>query len=723
LFKTPTVRQHLCNLAAIEFNMQCKGVTIIFLVMSAFYGKAQGKFADIADSIDSYLFADSVKAKQYISQLEIVAKSPSEIGKLNIFKGWYYEFYNDYGIAYKSYAGALDAYSKGDDLQGMANAYGNIANVYDQMGQFKQAIEQHNKALLTNEKILHATNDSVAKRNALFGKSSSLANMGGIYFQMGDSKNAISMVKQSLVIDSSLNDIHGMGICYQMLGINYRKLKDLNTAAHYFQKSLEIYQELDDKVSMTHLYINMGNLYIDLNEMEKARASFLASKELTKVTSDFKQFPYINNGLATIYYKEKKYALAESLLLESIDYSTKQNSLDRTSVTASLLANLYETTGNWQKAFNYLKLHYTLKDSIYSEDTYKELGKAEQRIQFEMQTYKDSVAFEQERFEARNEALRQQELIQKQYYIIYLSILGLGLVVVVALLLYKGNIAKKKANTIISLQKQEVEAKNKEITDSINYAKRIQDAILPTLEQLKNVLPNSFVVFMPKDVVSGDFYWLENYEDTIYVAAADCTGHGVPGAMVSVICSNALSKALLEEGITRPDALLNRTRELVIQRFAKSGAHVMDGMDISLVALQSTKCIPENDTNSVPPTHTIMWSGANNPLWIARKGALEIEEIKADKQPIANFGELKPFTLHELNVQNGDTLYLFSDGFADQFGGANHKKFMYKNLKKLVIEIQHLSMEEQKEFLVNHFIQWRGTLEQLDDVCIVGVRV
>jgi serine phosphatase RsbU (regulator of sigma subunit)/Tfp pilus assembly protein PilF len=701
-------------------------VLLAYIFILPFFAKAQGKFKDIADSVDRYLFDDSVQAKKFINQLELIAKTPAELGKLHIFKGWYNEFYDDYSKAFKMYSLALDAYAQGNDLQGMANAYGNIANVYDQMGQFKQAIEFHNKALLTNEKILHAAKDSTSIRNALYGKSSSLTNMGGIYFQMGDSKNAIVMLKQSLNIDSSLNDLHGMGICYQMLGINYRRLKDLTAAAHYFQKSLEIYEELDDKVSMTHLYINMGNLYLDLDELDQARNSFLASKALTKETSDFKQFIYINNGLALVYSREKKYHLAEALLLASIDYSIQQNSLDRTSVTASLLANLYETTKNWEKAFTYLKWHYTLKDSIYSEDTYKELGKSEQRIQFEMQTYKDSVAFEQERFEARNEALRQQELIQKQYYIIYLSILGLGLVVVVAVLLFRGNVAKKKANAIISLQKQEVEAKNKEITDSINYAKRIQDAILPTLAQIKEAIPNSFVVFMPKDVVSGDFYWMENFQNKIYVAAADCTGHGVPGAMVSVICSNALSKALMEEGVTRPDELLNRTRELVIQRFAKSGAHVMDGMDISLLTMEPVNPSGEQDmdqTFSNTCAYTAAWSGANNPLWIVRNEAGEVEELRPDKQPIANFGEMKPFTSHQIHLNTGDTVYLFSDGFADQFGGANHKKFKYKNMKKLLLEIQGLSMDEQKEFLVNHFLEWRGTLEQLDDVCIVGIRV
>jgi ligand-binding sensor domain-containing protein/serine phosphatase RsbU (regulator of sigma subunit) len=269
----------------------------------------------------------------------------------------------------------------------------------------------------------------------------------------------------------------------------------------------------------------------------------------------------------------------------------------------------------------------------------------------------------------------------------------------------------------IAHQKEIVEERNKEITDSINYAKRLQDAILPPTKLWFNALPDSFVLYLPKDIVAGDFYWLhtieENHQRNILFAAADCTGHGVPGAMVSVVCSNALNRAVKEFGLTTPDTILNKVRDLVIETFEKSENKVLDGMDISLAALiESDSCMP-----------SVMWSGANNPLWIIRKGAQDVEEIKPDKQPVGNYGEQKPFTLHNLDVASGDAVYLFSDGYQDQFGGEKGKKFKSAELKKLLVDISDKKMYEQQIIIQEVFERWRGTLEQVDDVCIIGVRI
>jgi serine phosphatase RsbU (regulator of sigma subunit) len=266
-------------------------------------------------------------------------------------------------------------------------------------------------------------------------------------------------------------------------------------------------------------------------------------------------------------------------------------------------------------------------------------------------------------------------------------------------------------------QKHIIEEKHKEITDSIKYAKHIQEAILPSNISLSEKLKNGFVLFKPKDVVSGDFYWMETYTHStsqtendhwIYFAAADCTGHGVPGAMLSVVCASALSKTLLEEDITDTGKILNRTRELVVGRFAKSNENVKDGMDISLCALHGK---------------TLQWSGANNPLWILRKNATQIEETKPDKQPIGKVDNPRPFTSHTFNLEQGDTIYIFTDGYQDQFGGERGKKFKATQLKELLLQIQHKTMDVQKEILLTTFEKWRGGLDQIDDVCVIGVRV
>ena len=274
-------------------------------------------------------------------------------------------------------------------------------------------------------------------------------------------------------------------------------------------------------------------------------------------------------------------------------------------------------------------------------------------------------------------------------------------------------IRTKRLNTTIQSQKKEVELKSsslevalKNINDSIEYSKRIQNAILPPLRVVKEHLKDSFILYKPKDIVAGDFYWMENKDGKILFAAADCTGHGVPGAMVSVVCNNALNRSVREHGLTNPGEILNKTREIVVQEFEKSDEEVKDGMDIALCSIDDM---------------TLEYAGAHNPLWIIRQK--ELIEIKGDKQPIGQFFKHKPFTSHTIQLQKNDVIYIFSDGYADQFGGENGKKFKIKAFKNLLLSIQDKSMDEQKAFIDDHFKSWKGDLEQLDDVCVIGVRL
>jgi serine phosphatase RsbU (regulator of sigma subunit) len=260
----------------------------------------------------------------------------------------------------------------------------------------------------------------------------------------------------------------------------------------------------------------------------------------------------------------------------------------------------------------------------------------------------------------------------------------------------------------VEKQKSLVEEKNKEVLDSITYAKRLQDAILPPLSIIKKYLPDSFLLYKPKDIVAGDFYWLERAGDNILIAACDCTGHGVPGAMVSVVCSNALNRTVKEFKITEPGKILDKVKELVLETFEKSESDVQDGMDISLCCL-NTK------------TKEIQWSGANNPLWYIQDN--ELKEVAPDKQPIGKFNLAKPFNTASLKLKKGDTLYLFTDGYADQFGGPKGKKFKYKQLSEKLKAISEKPMEEQKEMLDETIESWKGSLEQVDDILIIGIRV
>ena len=267
----------------------------------------------------------------------------------------------------------------------------------------------------------------------------------------------------------------------------------------------------------------------------------------------------------------------------------------------------------------------------------------------------------------------------------------------------------KKLLKLITTQKQIVEQKQKEILDSIEYALRIQTAILPPQKIVKQYLEDSFILYKPKDIVAGDFYWMETVNELVLFAACDCTGHGVPGAMVSVVCHNALNRAVREFGLSQPAAILDKTAEIVIESFSKSQEDIKDGMDISLCAYNAK-------------TKTIQWAGANNPLWLLQNG--ELIETKADKQPIGMHENSQSFTNHLFDLNTGDSIYLFTDGFADQFGGeTGQKKLTKRRFKDLILSIQEKSMQEQGIALDKFITEYRREVEQIDDILVMGVKI
>lgn len=261
----------------------------------------------------------------------------------------------------------------------------------------------------------------------------------------------------------------------------------------------------------------------------------------------------------------------------------------------------------------------------------------------------------------------------------------------------------------IEHQKEIVERKNRDITDSIKYAKRLQDAILPTDEYIKSCLEETFVFFRPKDIVSGDFYWFKKVENKVFFAAVDCTGHGVPGAFVSIVGNNGMNRALKEYGLTKPSEILDKLSELVEEAFIQKGHNeVRDGMDIALCCIDLT-------------TNILQFSGANNPLYIISNG--DLTEIKGNKQPVGPYSDKVPFTNHEIQLKKGDMLVLFSDGFADQFGGPLGKKYKYAKFKQFLLNHSNESMDTLSKNIVAEFESWIQHHEQIDDVCVVGVRI
>lgn len=289
----------------------------------------------------------------------------------------------------------------------------------------------------------------------------------------------------------------------------------------------------------------------------------------------------------------------------------------------------------------------------------------------------------------------------------------------------------EKQKNFAEKQKELVEKKQREITDSITYAKHIQEAILPPESLVKRWLPQSFILYKPKDIVAGDFYFFEVTETHLFYAVADCTGHGVPGALVSVVCSNALTRCVKEFNLTRPGQILDKARQLVIETFEKSGQDVKDGMDISLISFnfESLHFNIKTSGNDIEDnfgirnsSFEISWAGANNPLWIVNRDGT-ITEVAPDKQPIGKTDRPRPFSTHQLNLEPGSFIFLFTDGYADQFGGQKGKKMKYKRMKELLQHTVMLPQNEQVNYLEEQFDEWRGSREQVDDVCVIGIRI
>ncbi len=404
------------------------------------------------------------------------------------------------------------------------------------------------------------------------------------------------------------------------------------------------------------------------------------------------------------------------------------------------LANVYTTLTTLQANVRYLEM--TVLNELFNKANASNKENiagqlAELAVKFENEKQAKQIVVLQKDQEMNDLKIQAKDAeISEGETTITLFTFGGIIVGVLLVFVVRSNILRKKANKELAAQKDEVEnqkhlveEKQREILDSINYAKRLQEAIFPPFAFINEYVPENFILYQPKDVVAGDFYWAETKDNKFFIAAADCTGHGVPGAMVSVVCSNALNRTVNEFGITDTGKILDKTRELVLETFAKGNAEVKDGMDISLL------CIDKQNNKA-------FWSGANNPLWYVQSSVssnevekstskgldfarpdIQLIEIKADKQPIGKSDHANPFTTNEITLQEGMLFYLFTDGYADQFGGPKGKKFKYKQLEDLLLDISTKDMPTQQHILLSKITEWKGDLEQIDDVCVIGVRV
>ena len=645
----------------------------------------------------------------------------SENTNYNAYVPYFYEILGDiywqltqFQKSIQYYELAVSTYKDLGENVNVGYMHANIGYVYMDLGNYKMALNEMQKAL------------TIAKKEANTDlEVLSHTYLANVYSLLNHFDKAILSYKSALQYYLKNGQTKNAQMCYNNIGTIFFQDNQLDSAEIYFHQSLAMGKKIGDTKNIANGLLNLGSIAYKKQEFEVAKSFYNEALSYNLQRGDESQLfkNYIN--LSNVYYNLNDFKSSYDYALKAKEIAEKTNNIKAKSSVLATLASYYKRKKDYKKALENFELHVQLEDSILGAEQTKQINELAAKYENER---KELEILNLEKDKQLKEVLLSEKEIKLQQEGMYRVglIIGILFVFIIAVFIFIGYRNKSKSHAIISKQKHVVEEKNREITDSIIYAKRIQEATLPSRNLLMETLKNGFVLYRPKDIVSGDFYWLEQKEDQLFFAAADCTGHGVPGAMVSVVCSNSLSKALLEDNIVVPGELLDKTRELVVQRFAKSGEDVKDGMDIALCSLRfDVNGLKLNDPDT---TALLQYAGANNPLWIIRNlepqtSNFELIEIKPNKQPVGKYFRNEPFTTHVVELKKGDTIYIFTDGFADQFGGPKGKKMMYKPFKELLLSIQNKSMDDQKIILEQHFDNWKGELEQVDDVCVIGVRI
>ena len=583
----------------------------------------------------------------------------------------------------------------------MSASYNNIGIIYKKKGNLEKAVEYYAKSFKIDEEIGDKK-----------GMGSSYNNIGMIYKGQGNYEKALEYIQKSLKIREEIGDNRGISTSYNNIGTIYFRQGNIEKAMEYYLKTLKIREELGDKKGISSSYNNIGNIYRKQGNLKMALEYFLKTLKIKEELVDKRGMGNSYNNIGVAYKDQGNYEKALDYLLKSKNIKQEINTIEDLDETSAALSKTYKKLGKYKQALEMHELYMETKDSIAKMDAEEELYKFEVDKEYELKKQADSIKHADEILiqQAENLAKEEQLKSEKQRRTGLLVIVGL---VLVSLGFVFVQLRKTRAQkVVIEGQHQKLNQSHQEITDSINYAKRIQDALMTSTVYMKDVIPESFIFFQPKDVVSGDFYWVhKSTKGPIYFTVADCTGHGVPGAFMSMIGTSLLNEFIIENNLEDTAEILTNMRKQIIKSLKQEGVEAdnKDGMDMALCKYD-------------PKNKTLQYSGAYNPLiHISNR---EINHIKADNQPVAlHTGKKIPFTSHEIKVQKGDMLYIYSDGFADQFGGERGRKYMSGKFKKFLLSISEMTTEEQEYLVKVEFTNWMGENEQIDDVCVMGVRI
>lgn len=570
---------------------------------------------------------------------------------------------------------------------------------YKERGEFAKAITSGLNCIRILENV-----------HNVFQLSNSLTNMGNLYSSIEQPQKALTYYKRAYAIDTAAHDESLMISDLNNIGMVYSDLGQFDESVFYLKAAIEKKKKSGNDSWTAGSMNTLGSVYVQMGKYEEALDEFFQAFKYKEAAGEHKGMAISCINIGETYNLQKKFMEATVYLNQAIQHATIIHNRDIIKESYKDLSNAYAGMNKMGEALDYLKRYNALKDTIFNENSSRQI--AEMQTKYETEKKEEENKLLQARNEASEGTIRQQRLVA-----IVITV-GLVLTLFLAFFIFRGYRQKQRANELISQQKEEVEKqkllleiKNKEVLDSIHYAKRIQSALLSSDNYLKKILPEHFILYKPKDIVSGDFYWSMRQGNKVYIAAADCTGHGVPGAFMSLVGISFLNEILSEKRIGSPEKILDQLRVEVIRALNPEDAseESKDGMDIVLLCY---------DTE----TKLLQFAGANNPLYLIRNG--ELQEFRTDKFPVGKYhGDMEPFALQTLPLLPNDLIYIFTDGYADQFGGPKGKKFKYKQLQEVLLANHTNSLPQQKMLLETSLENWKGNLEQIDDILIIGLKL
>lgn len=654
------------------------------------------------------------------------------VAQMLLNKGIIYRILGDYQQALKNLYMSTEHYSAIGVIGGQASALNQIGSIYRIQGNYSGSIEY----LLKSLTLFQQDQDTI-------GQSSALNNIGIVYFYQNNYEKALEYYKASLEIEESLGLEYGISISYINIGEVYKKLEDYKHALDYFLKALVLAKKHEDQDrdgdSVGILYNEIGSIYTYLGDF-KLSENYLnrALKIFTKLGSN-QRLAECEVYLGDLTFKQNKYQEAESHYYNALNYAQGINAVDLISDANQKLSEIFEITNNPSKAYYHYKLHIAARDSIFNEDNTKRMVQAEMLYQFEKE-------MQEAKLEQTKKDLRAQEIASRQRMFRNFLVLLLIMLLVIVFSIYSAYKNKREANINLATQQEQIlekneellqqqeeimsqrdeiekknkilensqliiEAKNERIISSIEYAQTIQQAILPNKEQLCKLFPNHSVLFLPKDIVSGDFYWISELDNLLFAAVVDCTGHGVPGAFMSLI-GNTMLNQIINEWQTRDPALVlelmhQQVRRALNQDNPSGKAHA--SMDVCLVSIDLKRKIAT-------------FAGASRPIYVIQDGV--IVKIPGDPRSVGGYqreGEKRYFTNNNIDLKKTTSLFLTTDGYMDQMNDS-FKKFGHNRFSKLLVDIHTLKTERQSEMLLSAFEGHKGDHEQIDDICILGLK-